>query len=237
MTKTTKTTKAASKKQTKTTVLTDELKALEFQSVEVTGGKKFPVGTKAVVLKVDMSKKYSTVYAIIRPEGTTDSLFIDPQWLKAIGSIKPAKKAALSAELEADREATLLVAGKVREERETSILLDHHGWYQSRWFPKSLITLMATEPLENGEFIYEAPRWKVKQLIKDKGIEALEELQSLYQDHIDAENEAAVAAKAAKAKPAKPELIKSGTVAAEAAKTSNTAATVAAIKAKLAKRK
>lgn len=217
--------KSATKtKSSKTTEMTAAIEALVNKRVEVTGGKKWP-GRRATVLSVGKSRRFESVYAMLRIDGETENAFADPKHLKVIGAEKPAKIAALQAEVEAAREATLLVSGKVREERETSVLLDHYQWYRPVWFPKSLLTLMTTDPMENGEHLYEVPRWKVLSALKAKGTEALEARQEEWQAIVDADPmEQPVT-----------EVIKAGTQAAKAAKAGeNTKPAIAAIKAKLA---
>lgn len=170
----------ASEKPTREELLAS-VAGLEFQTVEIVSGRKFPIGEKFDCVKVGVSK-WGKAYAVLSVDG--DDQFCDPANLKAVKAFAPAKIAATTAKLEADKEATLVVSGTVKRESENAVLISHHGWFKPRWFPKSLITVIGDH--EDGEqSLYEVPTWKVRADHGPQGVAALESLQEGFQEMLN----------------------------------------------------
>jgi hypothetical protein len=191
MTKTAKTA-AASKTPSSREELLSEVKQFEFQTVEIVGGRKFPIGEKFDCIKVGISS-YGKPYTILSVNGVDQ--FCDPRNLKVLKPMVPAKAAAAKAALEEAKEATLIVSGTIKNESEKAVLLSHHGWFKAKWFPKSLITKLGDH--EDGEqSLYEVPRWKVLADHGPNGVKDLEGLQAGFEAMLEIEEEPAPQPKA-----------------------------------------
>lgn len=162
----------ASSKPTREELLAS-VAGLEFQTVQITGGKKFPVGEKFECIKVGVSK-WGKAYTILMVEG--EEQFCDPGNVKALKPLLPARIAAIKASLEEARDAVLILSGSVKNESDSAVLIKHHGWFKPRWFPKSLISVLGEH--EDGEqSLYEVPAWKIRADHGPDGVAALEALQ------------------------------------------------------------
>lgn len=179
--KTTKTVAKTAAKAESKVKSRDELLAsvadLEFQMVEITGGKKLPKGKQFEVVKVGVSK-WNKPYVILQVEDT--EVFFDPAHVKAVKALSAARIAAVKAKVEADKEQVLILSGVVKNESEKAVLIKHHAWFRPVWFPKALVTTLGDH--EDGEQeLFEVPMWKVRADHGPQGVAALEELQSGFE--------------------------------------------------------
>jgi hypothetical protein len=175
----------------------EDLQPFLFQQVEVIGGRKFPLGTKAECIKVGISiRNHGKPYCMLSLNG--ENVFCDPMNLKVLKALPPAKQAAHEAAMEEARDATMLIACKVTEEREKSVKIQHTGWYSQLWLPKVFVEIIGD--FDEDTVLVRLPKWKLIETRKAAGVAALEELQEAYQARYD-EIEAEANAKAAAAKP------------------------------------
>jgi hypothetical protein len=145
----------------------------EFKTVEIIGGKKFPIGEKFECVKVGISK-WQKPYVIISVNGEDE--FCDPKNLKALKPLLPARAALVKAEQEEKKNAVIILSGIIKAETEKAVGIKHHAWFKTVWFPKTLITELGNH--EDGEqVLYEVPVWKVQAEHGSDGVEALRALQ------------------------------------------------------------
>lgn len=174
---------ASSEKKVSREELLATVTPFEFQTCEIVAGRNFPIGEKFDCIKVGISS-YGKPYTVISVNG--EDRFCDPKNLKVLKPMSDAQKASAKAELEAAKEATMIVGGTIKNESEKAVLLSHHMWFKPRWFPKSLIVLLGEH--EDGEQnLYEVPAWKVKADHGPKGIADLQSLQEGYEAMLEPE--------------------------------------------------
>jgi hypothetical protein len=162
-----------------------EVQEFEFQTCEIVGGRKFPLGEKFDCVKVGISS-YGKAYTVLSVNG--EDQFCDPKNLKVLKPMTEAKVAAAKAALEEAKEATLIVSGTIKNESEKAVLLSHHNWYKAKWFPKTLITKIGDH--EDGEqSLYEVPRWKILADHGPAGVKELQALQEGFEEMLGIEDE------------------------------------------------
>jgi hypothetical protein len=154
-----------------------------FHQVEVTKGKKFPIGDKYDCVKIGINK-WGYPFCLLSIDG--EEVFSDPANLKALKPFAPAKAALAKAAVEASSDATLIVSGTIKAETQGkkdgkgSVLLVHHNWYKPRFIPKSLISKVG-EHEDGVQSLFEIPAWKVKADGGPRDVADLEALQEGFQ--------------------------------------------------------
>lgn len=152
-----------------------------FHIVEVAGGKKFEEGSQFECVKAGINR-YGKPYLMINVDGIDD--FIDPKNVTVLKPMAAAKAALVKSELEAAREAVIMLGGLIKNETEKAVLIQHHGWFKAKWFPKAFVTKLGDH--EDGQqSIFEVPAWKVKADMGPDALAALEELQSGYEKMLE----------------------------------------------------
>ena len=176
---------ATASKSTERRTISPEMKAMENHFGEVTGGRKYDVGTKVEILGVYINR-FGQDQARIMIDGETG--YINPKFLKK-GKPLPA---ARTAQIEAEREAAntpIMVYGRVVKEtpggegKSGAVLLDYSGWFKPIWFSKEQVAVVhkfstTDEDDEHfGKVIVEVPSWKVKASVGQDGLSMLESKQ------------------------------------------------------------
>jgi|SRR5215471_6312999 len=165
---------------TKTETSLEEFKEnLELHTVEVTGGKKFPTGTKADCTKVLFSPKYKRIFAVLAfPNGETGT--IDPKFLKPVKALSAATAAAVTARNEDEQSNTLYIPGSiVGKEGENSFMFRYSEKFAADRLPKSLAEIVHQN--DDGSVIIALTTWKAKQLCNNAEMfNALVEKQEVY---------------------------------------------------------
>lgn len=150
--------------------------AYVFHMVEVTGGKKVPVGTKSECIQAKVGP-YGPFCRIVVEDR---EICVDAKHIKVLKPLAPARLAVLKAETDAAAEAVLIVSGIVKNETEKAVLIAHSGWFKARWFPKSFVTKLG-EHDDAEQSLYEVPTWKVRADMGPDAVKALEGMQATFE--------------------------------------------------------